>query len=91
MFVTLLCWIILGMLSGGVATKMIVGEGERVPMDILIGIVGALVGGWMFKSLGLVGMTRLNLWSFGSAVIGALAFLILWHAIRGGPRRTHHS
>jgi len=55
-------------------------------MDIALGILGALVGGWLFNLFGAAGVTGFNLWSLLVAVIGAMALLVVYHAIRGSSR-----
>ena len=56
-------------------------------MDIALGILGALVGGWLFNIFGAAGVTGFNLWSLLVAVIGAMVVLVIYHAIRGSARR----
>jgi uncharacterized membrane protein YeaQ/YmgE (transglycosylase-associated protein family) len=56
-------------------------SGEGMLLDILLGIVGAVVGGWLFHAFGMPGITGLNLYSVVVAVIGAAAFLIVYHAL----------
>ena len=82
-FMTLICWIVLGLVAGFVASKIVNGRGEGVPLDIALGIGGAMVGGWIYSSIGTAGMTGFNLWSLFVAVAGAVVVLVVWHAIRG--------
>jgi uncharacterized membrane protein YeaQ/YmgE (transglycosylase-associated protein family) len=56
-------------------------SGEGVILDIVLGIVGAVVGGFLFRAFGASGVTGLNLYSLLVAVIGAIVFLVLYHAI----------
>ena len=81
-------WIVLGLIAGFIASKIVNNRGEGLPFDILLGIVGAVVGGWIFSAAGSAGVTGFNAWSLMVAVIGAVVFLVLWHAIRGNPSRT---
>jgi uncharacterized membrane protein YeaQ/YmgE (transglycosylase-associated protein family) len=53
-----------------------------VLLDIVLGVVGAFVGGWVFSLLGATGVTGFNLWSLFVAVVGAALTLIVAHAIR---------
>jgi uncharacterized membrane protein YeaQ/YmgE (transglycosylase-associated protein family) len=76
-----LAWIVLGLLAGFVASKLINKTGEGMLMDILLGIVGAVVGGWLFNRFGMPGVTGLNLYSLLVAVIGAAIFLVVYHAL----------
>ncbi|MBV9860517.1 MAG: GlsB/YeaQ/YmgE family stress response membrane protein [Alphaproteobacteria bacterium] len=76
-------WIILGLISGFIASKIVNRAGEGFFLDILLGIVGAIVGGFIFTSLGATGVTGFNLYSMFVAVIGAIVVLVIYHAIFG--------
>jgi uncharacterized membrane protein YeaQ/YmgE (transglycosylase-associated protein family) len=78
----LLMWVILGLVAGFIASKLINRRGEGVILDILLGVVGAFIGGWLFRVFGSTGVTGLNLWSLLVAVVGAVVFLIVYHGIR---------
>lgn len=78
---SILAWIILGLLAGFIGSKVVNKTGEGFFLDIILGIVGALVGGWLFSMFGASGVTGLNLYSLFVAVIGAIIFLVLYHAI----------
>jgi len=80
--VGIIAWIILGGVAGFIASKIVNKAGEGVFMDILLGIVGAVVGGFVFRQFGASGVTGLNLYSLLVAVIGAIVFLVIYHAIR---------
>jgi uncharacterized membrane protein YeaQ/YmgE (transglycosylase-associated protein family) len=82
MFIDVLQWIVLGLLAGFIASKIVNKRGEGVVMDILLGIVGAVIGGWVFRALGAAGATGFNVWSLLVAVVGAVALLLVWHAVR---------
>jgi uncharacterized membrane protein YeaQ/YmgE (transglycosylase-associated protein family) len=77
-----LAWIVLGLLAGFIASKIVNKQGEGMFLDILLGIVGAIAGGWLFNTCGLAGVTGLNLYSLMIAVVGAVVFLVLYHALR---------
>jgi uncharacterized membrane protein YeaQ/YmgE (transglycosylase-associated protein family) len=79
---SLISWIILGLIAGFIASKVVDKEGSGLMLDILLGIVGAVFGGWMFALFGGTGTTGVNLHSIFVAVIGAIAVLIGYHAIR---------
>ena len=81
---SLFAWIVLGFIAGFIASHLVNHRGEGMVLDILLGIVGAVVGGWVFHLLGLTGITRLNLYSVLVAVCGAVLFLVVYHAIRRG-------
>jgi uncharacterized membrane protein YeaQ/YmgE (transglycosylase-associated protein family) len=78
---SILAWIILGLIAGFIASKLINKSGEGVIVDILLGVVGALLGGWLFNQFGMPGVTGLNLYSMLVAVVGAVIFLVIYHAI----------
>jgi uncharacterized membrane protein YeaQ/YmgE (transglycosylase-associated protein family) len=75
-------WIVLGLIAGYIASTLVNKRGEGLAFDILLGIVGAVIGGWIFNAAGANGATGLNLWSLLVAVVGAVVFLVVWHAIR---------
>ena len=77
----LLSWLILGLIAGFVASKLINKTGEGLVMDIVLGVVGAFVGGFIFNQLGHTGVTGLNLYSMFVAVIGAIVVLLIYHLI----------
>lgn len=76
-----LAWIILGLIAGFIGSKIVNKRGEGIFLDIILGIVGAIVGGWIFSRFGAAGVTGLNLYSLIVAVIGAVVFLLIYHAI----------
>ena len=74
-------WIILGLISGFIASKIVNRTGEGFLLDIVLGIVGAIVGGFIFTALGATGVTGFNLYSMFVAVVGAIVVLVLYHAV----------
>ena len=76
-------WIILGLIAGFIASKIVNKQGEGFLLDIVLGIVGALVGGFIFTAIGASGSTGFNIYSLVVAVIGAILVLVLYHAIVG--------
>ncbi len=76
-----LAWIILGLIAGFIGSKIVNKSGEGVLLDIILGIVGAVVGGWLFSLFGAHGVTGLNLYSLLVAVIGAIIVLVVYHAL----------
>jgi uncharacterized membrane protein YeaQ/YmgE (transglycosylase-associated protein family) len=76
-----LAWIILGLIAGFIASKLINKTGEGVLLDIVLGVVGAVVGGWLFRTFGMSGVTGLNIYSMLVAVIGAVIILVIYHAV----------
>lgn len=77
-----LAWIVLGLVAGFIGSKIVDKTGAGLLLDIVLGIVGAVVGGWLFGLFGGSGVTGLNLYSLAVAVVGAIAVLVLYHAIR---------
>jgi uncharacterized membrane protein YeaQ/YmgE (transglycosylase-associated protein family) len=77
----ILSWLILGLIAGFIASKIINKSGEGIIVDIILGIVGAVVGGWLFSFFGAAGVTGLNIYSMVVAVIGAIVVLLIYHAV----------
>ena len=82
---SIIAWIVLGLIAGFIGSKLVNKTGEGFFLDIALGIVGAVIGGWLFSLFGMQGVTGLNIYSLIVAVIGAVVFLVIYHAIR---RRT---
>ncbi|HLO76117.1 MAG TPA: GlsB/YeaQ/YmgE family stress response membrane protein [Magnetospirillum sp.] len=78
---SILAWLVLGLIAGFIASKIVNKSGQGLLLDIVIGIVGAMIGGALFNTLGGVGVTGFNLWSLFVAVIGAVIALLLYHAV----------
>lgn len=76
-------WIILGLIAGFIASKIVNKQGSGLIVDIVLGIVGAVVGGFIFSQVGSVGVTGFNLWSMIVAIVGAIVILLVYHAIFG--------
>jgi uncharacterized membrane protein YeaQ/YmgE (transglycosylase-associated protein family) len=75
-------WVLLGLISGFIASKLINKRGEGFFLDIILGVIGAFIGGWLFRLFGSSGVTGLNLWSLLVAVVGAVIFLLVYHGFR---------
>ena len=84
---SLLAWIILGLVAGFIASKIVNKAGEGFVLDIVLGIVGAVAGGWLFNAFGMSGVTGLNLYSLMVAVAGAVLLLWAYHALMGRRAR----
>jgi uncharacterized membrane protein YeaQ/YmgE (transglycosylase-associated protein family) len=78
-----LAWIVLGLLAGFIGSKIVNKSGEGFFLDIVLGVVGAVVGGWLFNTFGAAGVSGLNLYSLLVAVVGAVVILFLYHAFTG--------
>lgn len=79
---SLLAWIVLGLIAGYLGSKIVNKRGEGILLDIILGVVGAVVGGFFFRMFGQHGVTGLNLYSLIVAVVGAVIVLVVYHAIR---------
>ena len=76
-------WILLGLIAGFIASKIVNKSGEGFFLDIVLGIVGAIVGGFIFNAFGASGVTGFNLYSMIVAIIGAIIVLVIYHAVFG--------
>jgi uncharacterized membrane protein YeaQ/YmgE (transglycosylase-associated protein family) len=83
---SILAWIVLGLIAGFVASKLVNRTGGSLVLDLLLGVVGAFVGGFLFTRFGAAGVTGLNIYSILVAIVGAVVVLFIYHAIAG--RRT---
>ena len=80
-------WIVLGLIAGFIASKIVGGSGQGIFLDIALGIIGALVGGFLYSwILGGPGITGVNIGSIIVAIIGSIVVLVVYHAVAG--RRT---
>lgn len=86
---SILAWVLLGLISGFIASKIVNKSGEGFVVDLVLGIIGALVGGFVFNAFGEAGITGLNLWSMFVAVCGAILVLVIYHAVAHTGRRAH--
>ena len=78
----LLAWVVLGVVAGFIASKVVNKTGEGLVLDLVLGVVGAVVGGWIMSLFGQTGVNGLNLYSLVVAVLGAIVVLVAYHAIR---------
>ena len=76
-----IAWIVLGLIAGFIGSKLVNNSGEGFFLDIVLGIVGSVVGGWLFSFFGASGVTGVNLYSLLVAVVGSVVFLVVYHAI----------
>lgn len=79
----IIAWLVMGLIAGFIASKIYVGSGQGVVLDIVLGIVGALVGGFLFSLLGAAPVTGFNIYSMIVAVVGAIVVLWIYHAVVG--------
>jgi uncharacterized membrane protein YeaQ/YmgE (transglycosylase-associated protein family) len=80
---SILAWLVLGLIAGFIASKIVNHSGSGVLLDIVLGIVGAMVGGWLFTTYGGMPVTGFNVYSVVVAVVGAVVVLVVYHAIFG--------
>jgi uncharacterized membrane protein YeaQ/YmgE (transglycosylase-associated protein family) len=78
---SVIAWIVLGLVAGFIASKLVNKHGEGLLLDIVLGVVGAVVGGWLFRIAGMSGVTGLNVYSLVVAVLGAVVFLLVYHLV----------
>ena len=76
-------WVLFGLITGFVASRIVNRRGEGCILNVVLGVVGALVGGFIFAALGGSGVSGFNLYSMFVATIGAIVFLLLYHALTG--------
>jgi uncharacterized membrane protein YeaQ/YmgE (transglycosylase-associated protein family) len=79
---TIVGWILLGLISGFIASKIVNKSGEGFILDVVLGIVGAVMGGFVFNAVGATGVTGFNIWSMVVAVVGAIVLLAVYHGVR---------
>ena len=80
---SIISWIILGLIAGFIGSKIVDSHGQGFWLNIALGIVGALVGGFLFSLFGSTGVTGLNIWSIVVAIVGAVVVLLLYNAVTG--------
>jgi uncharacterized membrane protein YeaQ/YmgE (transglycosylase-associated protein family) len=83
---SILGWIVLGLIAGWIGSNIVDNGGKGPLLDMVLGIVGAVVGGAIFNALGAVPVTGFNLYSLFVAVVGAVVVLVLYHAVLGRRR-----
>jgi uncharacterized membrane protein YeaQ/YmgE (transglycosylase-associated protein family) len=80
---SIISWIILGLIAGFIGSKIVNRRGQGFWLDIALGIVGALVGGFLFSLFGAGGVTGLNIWSMIVAIVGSVVVLLIYNAVTG--------
>lgn len=78
----IIAWLIMGLIAGFIASKLVNKQGEGAAMDIVLGIVGAFVGGFLAQLFGFTGITGFNLYSTLISVVGAVVVLVIYHALQ---------
>ena len=78
-------WLIVGAVAGWLASK-VMRTGQGLVTDILVGIVGAFIGGFLFNQFGATGMTGFSIWSIFVAFVGSIVLLMLIRLVSGRRR-----
>ncbi|GEM_PF-191379 len=79
-------WILVGLIGGYLASRVVNKRGEGMLRDIILGIIGGIIGGMIFRAFGGHGVTGFNLWSILVAFVGGVVLLLIYHAIRRPAR-----
>jgi uncharacterized membrane protein YeaQ/YmgE (transglycosylase-associated protein family) len=80
---SILSWIILGLIAGFIGSKIVDKQGQGFWLNMALGIIGALVGGFLFSLFGSSGVTGLNIWSMIVAIVGSVVVLLIYNAVAG--------
>jgi uncharacterized membrane protein YeaQ/YmgE (transglycosylase-associated protein family) len=83
---TLVGWIVFGLITGFAASRIVNQRGQGCILNVVLGIIGAFIGGLIFTGIGGSGITGFNVYSMFVAVVGAIVVLIVYHAITGRRR-----
>jgi uncharacterized membrane protein YeaQ/YmgE (transglycosylase-associated protein family) len=84
----IISWIILGLIAGFIGSKIVDSQGQGLWLNIALGIVGALVGGFLFNLFGASGVSGVNLYSMIVAIVGAIVVLLIYNAVTGRRSRV---
>ena len=82
----LLAWLFLGLVAGWLAGKLSRGRGYGCIADVILGLLGSVVGGWVFTKLGIVSPANSFLYSLAAATLGAVILVAVVHLFTGGPK-----
>jgi len=82
----IISWIILGLIAGFIGSKIVESEGQGLWLNIALGIVGAIVGGFLFDLFGASGVTGLNIYSMIVAIVGSVIVLLIYNTLTGRRR-----
>lgn len=87
---SILAWIVLGLIAGFVSSLIVNRRGEGMLLDIVLGVVGAFVGGWIMTAIGGESVSGFNLRSILVAIGGAVVVLVILHLVRGASRASEY-
>jgi uncharacterized membrane protein YeaQ/YmgE (transglycosylase-associated protein family) len=82
----IISWIVLGLIAGFIGSKIVESEGRGFWLNIALGIVGAVVGGFLFDLFGASGVTGLNIYSMIVAIVGSIVVLLIYNTLTGRRR-----
>lgn len=77
---SIIAWLVLGLIAGFIGSKVVTNSGKGVVVDIIVGIVGAFIGGLLFNFFGASGVTGFNLYSVFVATMGSIVLLAVYYA-----------
>ena len=77
----IISWIILGLIAGYIGSKIVDKQGQGFWLNMALGIVGALIGGFLFNLFGASGVSGLNIYSMIVAIIGSVVVLLVYNAV----------
>ncbi|MCB1543356.1 MAG: GlsB/YeaQ/YmgE family stress response membrane protein [Methylobacteriaceae bacterium] len=80
---SVIAWVILGLIAGFVGSKIVNKSGQGFLLDVALGVIGAVVGGFIFNFFGAAGVTGLNIYSLIVAVVGSVVVLWVYHQVAG--------
>ena len=84
---SIIAWIVLGLIAGFIASKIVEGSGQGFFLNMALGIIGAVVGGFLYSLvLGGEGVTGVNIGSIIVSIIGAIIVLWVYNAVVAGRR-----
>jgi uncharacterized membrane protein YeaQ/YmgE (transglycosylase-associated protein family) len=81
---SIIIWIIFGALVGWIASMIMGGGGNGLVINVIVGVIGASLGGWIMDYFGKSGITGFNIYSFLVALLGAVVLIAVVRALRGG-------
>jgi uncharacterized membrane protein YeaQ/YmgE (transglycosylase-associated protein family) len=84
----ILAWIVVGIIGGFIGSVVVGTRGQGLLGDLFLGVIGAVVGGWLFNQFGHSGVTGINLYSILVSAAGAIVILVAYHALRGRRARA---
>jgi uncharacterized membrane protein YeaQ/YmgE (transglycosylase-associated protein family) len=79
---SIVSWILLGLVAGTIASLIVNRRGDSILFNLVLGIIGAMIGGSLFRLLGARGVTGMNVHSLASAAMGAVIVLVAFRIIQ---------